>query len=66
MCYPIGQLDLCPVTKVFIANQKQGDELRKNTNYTVLDLIVDDLENRYLVYGKMYDSLPIVDTMFNV
>ena len=66
ICYPVGQLDLCPVTQVFIANEEQGNEFKSNQDYTVLDLIQDDRENRYLVYSKIYDSLPIVNTVFNV
>ena len=38
----------------------------QNQNYTVLDLLTDDPESRYLVYSKNDNSLPIVQTLFGL
>ena len=38
ICYPIERHDLCPVTQVFIADERQGNDFKNDAAYTVLDL----------------------------
>ena len=66
ICYPLERHDLCPVTQIFIANEAQGIDLKNNEAYTVLDLIENDSQNRFLVYSKLQDNPPIVKTAYDL
>ena len=66
VCYPLERHDLCPVTQVFIADEAQGNDLKNDAAYTVLDFDEINPQNRFLVYSKLYDSLPIVNTVFDM
>ena len=42
ICYPTDRHDLCPVTQIFITDEAQGNDLKNDVAFTVLDLLEDD------------------------
>lgn len=62
VCYGGGQESpYCPITEIFTASFDEGEALKNNQDYTVLDYLTDTDEAHYfLVFSKnATDNLPL-------